>query len=186
MNQQTTDNTHKPKRYGKCGLGRKARLGIAAAALIAFGAVAGAMIANVSAHSGFGARGHSSAFNGHRYHGAHSIEQSRERALDVAAWMLGSVDATPEQSKHVKGIVVSFVDEIYPLREQHLQHHRNLIDALSQPQVDRQALEQIRQAELARATQISERLVGALADTADVLSPEQRQQLMNRFSRFSH
>lgn len=186
MNQQTTNNPTEPKRHCRGGLGRQARLGVATVALIGFGAVAGALIANVSAHSGFGGHGHWSAFKGHRYHGVRTIEQSRERALDVAAWVLGSVDATPEQSQRIKAIVVNLVDELYPLGEQHHEDHRRLMDALSQPQVDRQALEQIREAQLVLTSKVSARLVSALADTADVLSPEQRQQLMNRFERFAH
>ena len=185
MNQKTTSNTPDPKRRCKDGLGRKARLGMAAALLIGFGAVAGALIANVSAHDGFGGHGHWSASKAHRYHGTPSIEQSREHALDVAAWVLGSVEATPEQSKRVKDIVVELVDELHPLRQQHREHHRSLMNVLSQPQVDRQALEHIRQDEIAIATQVSERLVVALAETADVLSVEQRQTLMNRLQRFA-
>lgn len=185
MTQPTTDNP----RSCKYGLGRKTRLTIVAVTLIGLGTVGGALVAtafDASAHSAFGKSGPWSAFRGHGYHGAHSIEQSRERAQDVAAWVLGSVDATPEQSQRVKAIVANAVDELYPLREQHREHHRTFIDALSQPQLDRQALEQIREAELALASQLSERVVNALADTAEVLTVEQRQALMSRLQRFSH
>ena len=98
MTQPTTDNT----RSCKYGLGRKARLTIAAVTLIGLGTVGGALVAttfDASAHSAFGKSGPWSAFRGPGYHGAHSIEQSRERAQDVAAWVLGSVDATPGRDK---------------------------------------------------------------------------------------
>ena len=185
MNQQTTNQTPQAKQHCKGGLGRKARLSVAAAALIGFGALAGILIANVSAHSGFGGHG-AWGSKGHHYHGASSIEQIRERALDKTAWALGSVDATPEQSKRLKAIVVGLVEEIYPLRQQHHENRRSVKDVLSQPQINRQALEQIRQDEMGIATQISEKLVTALADSAEVLTVEQRLVLMNRLQRFAH
>ncbi len=114
MNQQTTNQTPEPKRQCKGGLGRKARLGVAAAALIGIGALAGVLITNASAHNGFGGHG-AWGSRDHHYHGASSIEKIRGRALDMAAWALGSVDATPEQSKRVKAIVLGLVEEIYPL-----------------------------------------------------------------------
>ncbi len=52
--------------------------------------------------------------------------------------------------------------------------------------MDRQALEQIREAEVALASQLSERVVNALADTAEVLTVQQRQALMSRLQQFSH
>ncbi|MCZ6731394.1 MAG: periplasmic heavy metal sensor [Gammaproteobacteria bacterium] len=185
MNQQTTNQTPEPKQQCKGGLGRKARLGVAAAALIGIGALAGVLISNVSAHSAFGGHG-AWGSRDHHYHGASSIEKIRERALDKAAWALGSVDATPEQSKHVKAIVVRLVEEIYPLRQQHHENRRSVKDVLSQPQIDRQALEQIRQDEMGIATQISEKLITALADSAEVLTVEQRLVLINRLQRFAH
>jgi Spy/CpxP family protein refolding chaperone len=106
--------------------------------LIGIGALAGVLIANVSAHSGFGGHG-AWGSRGHHYHEASSIEQIREPTLDKAAWVLGSVDATPEQSKRVKAIVVALVDEIYPLRQQHRENRRSVKEALSQPQIDRHA-----------------------------------------------
>ncbi len=185
MNQETTNQTPEPKRQCKGGLGRKARFGVAAAALIGIGTLAGVLIANVSAHSGFGGHG-AWGSKDHHYQGGASIEKSRERALDKAAWVLGSVDATPEQSKRLKAIVVGLVDEVYPLRQQHRENRRNVKEVLSQPQIDRQALERIRQDEMAIATQMSEKLVTALAESAEMLTIEQRLVLMNRLQRFAH
>ncbi|MDH3671378.1 MAG: hypothetical protein OES46_09465 [Gammaproteobacteria bacterium] len=184
MNQETTNQIPEPKRQCRGGLGRKTRLGVVAAALIGFGALAGVLIANVSAHSGFGGHG-AWGSGGHHYHGASSVEQIRERALDKTAWVLGSVDATPEQSKRVKAIAVGLVDEIYPIRQQHRENRHRVKELLSQPQIDRQALERIRQDEIALATQMSQKLVTALAESAEVLTVKQRLALMNRLQRFA-
>jgi Spy/CpxP family protein refolding chaperone len=59
-----------------------------------------------------------------------------------------------------------------------------LLAALTQPTVDRQTLEQLRQAELQLAEAASTRIVQALADVADVLTPEQRVQLVKLAEQF--
>ena len=52
-----------------------------------------------------------------------------------------------------------------------------LIEALTRETVDREALEALRQNKLATADRASQRLLTALADAADVLTPVQRQEL---------
>ena len=150
-------------------------MGVAAAALIGLGALATVAV-SVTAHEG---RGH-----GHR--GSASIEDARERALDKAAWILGSVDATPEQEQRVNEIVTRMVDNLYPLRQEHRQHRRDLVDAVSRPQVDPAELERIRVAEVALADAASRELVLAITEVSQVLDPEQRQALVGRMMRFRH
>jgi periplasmic protein CpxP/Spy len=55
---------------------------------------------------------------------------------------------------------------------------------LSQPTIDRGALEALRANQLQMAEQASRRLTQALADAADVLTPEQRRQLAERAERW--
>jgi Spy/CpxP family protein refolding chaperone len=50
--------------------------------------------------------------------------------------------------------------------------------------IDRTALEKLRAERLAEAEMISKNLVGALADVAEVLSPEQRKVLDERINEF--
>ena len=54
---------------------------------------------------------------------------------------------------------------------------------MSAPVIDRAALEQIRASQLQLAEQLSLRITQALADTAEVLTPEQRAALAERIQR---
>ena len=56
--------------------------------------------------------------------------------------------------------------------------------ALKQPTVDRAALKEIRTAELQLADSASDRLLNAIADAADALTPEQRGKLAEMADRF--
>jgi Spy/CpxP family protein refolding chaperone len=55
---------------------------------------------------------------------------------------------------------------------------------LAEPTVDRAALEVLRAGQLQLAEGASRRLTQALADVADVLTPEQRRQLAERAARW--
>jgi Spy/CpxP family protein refolding chaperone len=52
--------------------------------------------------------------------------------------------------------------------------------------VDRAALEELRRAELQLAEQASTRIVTALGDIADALTPEQRAELLKLAEQFRH
>ena len=180
MNPETHENQDLRQRQGRCALGRKARLGIAAFSLLSLGLVAGALIAatvEVAAHGKFARHGHGNVY---------SLEGAHERAKDKVAWLLGSVDATPEQEQRAIKIVANLVDEVYPLAQIHRENRRALIAELSRPTVNREVLEEIRQAELSVAESASAELVEALSDLASTLTPEQRQQLTGLATKLRH
>lgn len=101
-------------------------------------------------------------------------------------WVMGYVDATPDQRDRVQAIAQSCVDDLLPLRDQHKANREAIRAALSGAAVDREALEQARKAEIKLADQASARLTKAVADAAEVLSPEQRAQLAEAAARFHH
>jgi Spy/CpxP family protein refolding chaperone len=123
---------------------------------------------------------------GHHWGHAKTEEQARERALDKTAWMLGRLDATPEQQARIDDIVTSLVGELYPLRGEHRETRRELITELSRPRVDPEALEKIRAAGLATADSASRTLVNAVVDVSEVLTVEQRQELASMIGRHRH
>jgi Spy/CpxP family protein refolding chaperone len=180
MNEQngTNESKGKERRRNRHGFWSGIFIGGLLGALLAGGIFAstGKVIA---AGRLLAAGGHS----GHHF-AASDPELARERADFAVEWVLGRVDATDAQIEQVKSVVGSSLDEIWPLAEQHRTNRQALVTELSQPTIDRAAIEEIRKAELELAEQASSRLVGALADIAEVLTPEQRNQLIEQAQRF--
>ena len=163
---------------------RRARRWVVAVALVVLGAGGGALTTiavDAGAHGGWH---HGSWMHG-RGHMA-TAELAIDRVQRVSAWALGSVDATDEQRERIDAILASAVDDLFPLRDEHRAHHRDLIVELARPQVDPAGLERIRAAELALVEKASGRLVDATVAIAEVLDPEQRRQLVERLAERGH
>ena len=103
-----------------------------------------------------------------------------------SARVLGRVDATEEQRERVDAILAEAVSDLFPLRAEHHAHRRDLIAELARPQIERAGLERIRAAELALAEKATTRLLDAVVAVAEVLDPEQRQQIVDRFAEHRH
>jgi Spy/CpxP family protein refolding chaperone len=105
---------------------------------------------------------------------------TQRRTEGMVRMMLAEVNATPEQERRIADILAATANELRPLRRQHVEARRRAMELLSQPAVDRQALEALRAQELAAAEQASRRMTQAMVDAAEVLSPEQRAKLAER------
>jgi periplasmic protein CpxP/Spy len=93
------------------------------------------------------------------------------------------VDATPEQESKLAAIAKSAADDLLPLRKQGRDIRKQAVALLAAPTVDRAAIEQFRTQQLQLVDTATKRLTQALADAAEVLTPEQRQALAERFAR---
>ena len=91
--------------------------------------------------------------------------------------MLDEIDATDDQREKVHAIAAAALTDMEEFRDFGREGRQALIEALTQETVDREALETLRQNKLAAADRASQRLLTALADTAEVLTPAQRQEL---------
>ena len=91
--------------------------------------------------------------------------------------MLAEVDATDDQRDRVHGIVAAAITDMAEFREFKNEGREALVEALTKETVDRAELETLRQQKLDLADRASRRLLTALADTADVLTPAQRTEL---------
>jgi periplasmic protein CpxP/Spy len=127
----------------------------------------------------------------HRHWGGHgrfafdsiNPEAAREHLQVAAKWALRDIDATEEQQEKINTIVTGAVDDLFALRDRHRANRQAFHDELTAAKVDRAALEETRKAEIALADEASKRLVQALADISDVLTPEQRQALVQKIHR---
>lgn len=93
------------------------------------------------------------------------------------------IDATEEQKQKLAPIVQQATSDLAPLRRQQMEARRRGLELLSAPSVDRGALEAVRVQQMQAADAASKRLIQALADAAEVLTPEQRKTVAERFAR---
>lgn len=121
---------------------------------------------------------------GHRgWHGGHRGMMADPARMDARIergvnYVLGRVDATAEQKKKVADLLRQAAADLRPLRDGHLAGRREIAAALAQPTVDRAKLEALRAAQMQLGEQASKRLMAALADTAEALTPAQRARLI--------
>lgn len=94
------------------------------------------------------------------------------------------VDATDAQKQQLAPIVKAAARDLLPMRDRIRDARLQAVTLLSQPAVDRAALEALRAGQVQLAEQASRRFTQALADVADVLTPEQRKQLAERAARW--
>lgn len=103
------------------------------------------------------------------------------RRLD---WRIGRLvkDAggTPQQKDRLVAIATAALAEMKPLREQARAARRRGLELLAAPSVDRNVLEQLRVTQMQLADARSRRMLQAMADAADVLTPEQRTRVAER------
>lgn len=127
----------------------------------------------------------------HRGHGRfgfgmHDPATAKEHADVAVEFLLRGIDATADQQSQVKAVVGSAIDDILPVAERHQANREALVEELSRATIDRLAIEEIRRAELELADQVSSRLILALTDAAETLTPEQRAELIERAQKFRH
>lgn len=127
--------------------------------------------------------GHGGWFGHHR---AHDPDVFGDRLGFATDWVLSRINASDEQQQQVKTILQSALNDLAPLREQHQAHRQAMLDALQQPAIDRTALEELRRNALQLAETASGRFVTAIADVAEVLTPEQRTELAALVTRLHH
>jgi periplasmic protein CpxP/Spy len=94
------------------------------------------------------------------------------------------IDATDAQKQQLAPIVKGAARDLLPVRAKIHDARRQAVELLSRESVDRAALETLRADQLRLAEQASMRFTQALADVADVLTPEQRKQLAERIGRW--
>lgn len=110
-------------------------------------------------------------------HGRMGAEEMAEHLEVHVKHVLAEVDATPEQQARIKAIVQGAAADLKALHAQHDGAFAEMHSLLTAPTIDRAKLEQLRARHIAALDAASQRCATALADAAEVLTPEQRAQL---------
>jgi Spy/CpxP family protein refolding chaperone len=161
-------NTHKDYKAGRRWL---AALTLALAAGAAGASLAGGV----------------AALPGHHGHAGHM-------AIDPAA-MDAHIDkmveqfatgASPDQKARVAAIAKAAMADLRPVHEQCRQAHARAHALLTAPVIDRAALEQLRVEQMQRFDLMSRRVLVAIEDAADLLTPEQRVQFAEHLRAHMH
>jgi|ERR1051325_10491383 Spy/CpxP family protein refolding chaperone len=167
MNDTVQPNPEKPKRPWK----RIALATIAVVILVGAGA-------KIFAHSA------AAPFADHcAFAGADSDAMAKRTDLMVR-FMLSGVDATDAQQTKIADIAKSAISELRILREKHTDGHKAVAALLSQPNIDRAAIDSLRAEQIQLADAASRRIAQALADAAEVLTVGQRAVVVDRVQQF--
>jgi periplasmic protein CpxP/Spy len=126
----------------------------------------------VSTAFGYGFGWHRGGFMGRL-----SPAQIDDRIERITKHMAIELDATQDQQTKIAGIAKAAIHDLQPLREKAQAARSQAIELLTAPRVDRDAIERLRAEQLGNAEAASKRIVQALADAADALTPEQRRKV---------
>ena len=161
--------------------GRRIAIGGLAIVLLGGAGIAAAMSSDFGGRMMGGFSGHGM---GHMMHARMGGMGFGERRLDN---MLEEIDATPEQSTKLKAIVEAARTDVMPLAEGFGETQEEIANLLGAATIDRAAAEKLRSERIAAIDTASRRVTTALLDAAEVLTPEQRTELVEHFKeRGSH
>ncbi len=139
--------------------------------------------AGIAALGGLGLLTAGAQAHGWRRHGGMDGEKGARRIERRIERLVRAVGATPEQKDRLVAIATAALADLRPLREQQRASRLRGMELLAAPTIDRAALEQVRVAQMQSADARSRRMVQAMADAAEVLTPEQRFKAAERIKR---
>lgn len=183
-NEQNTETTAQPKKSKRKAVA--IATGVALAAGTAFGVHAFADSKTYQhmtvAHQGGGWHGMGRHGRGMERMSEADMEKKVSRMVRHAAI---EIDATPEQEEKITVLVTALAKDLMPLRSEMRAMRSEMQSLLTAPQIDREAIEATRKDRLAEMDRISESVMNAAADVAEVLTPEQRVMLNDRIEKFT-
>jgi Spy/CpxP family protein refolding chaperone len=173
-----TNPTNEARSSANSGWGKWVAVGAVAAMLVGGAGVASAISDEGGRYMqrfGFeqgemGPRHGGGFMRAHMGMGGHGID----RALDA-------IDATDEQADKIYEIMDGARDTVRPLMREFRDTRDDLTEILSAETIDRQALEALRAERVAALDTASKTMTEALVNAADVLTPEQRAELVKLF-----
>ena len=108
---------------------------------------------------------------------------SDERVEKMVKHFAVEINATQDQTAKLTTIAKAAFKDLRPLREKVREARKRGMELLSAPTVDRAAIERLRAEQIQAADALSKRMSQALADAAEVLTPDQRKKLAERMQK---
>jgi periplasmic protein CpxP/Spy len=141
-----------------------------------------AVVSTAAWHGPSHAHGPGGFFGGGRHGGMADAdpETMGKRIEAMVGWKLAEIDASPEQKSRITTILKGAANDLAPLRGKHREARQQMMQLMSQPTIDRAQLENLRVQQMQLGETVSRRMLGAMADAAEVLTPQQRTQLMQK------
>lgn len=164
---------------------RRGRRYLAIAAIVLAAGLTGAVATQAFSDQGFG-RGHwhgPGMMGGGPFGRTFDPARAEQRADRMVRHLAVEIDASTEQQEKLRAVVKAAVKDLVPLREKARAARERAHQLLTQPTVDRAAIEAFRAEQVAHVDAVSKRLSQALADAAEVLTPEQRQKIGEHMAR---
>jgi Spy/CpxP family protein refolding chaperone len=103
--------------------------------------------------------------------------QAEDRADRMVRHLAIEIDATSQQQDKLRAIAKAAAKDLVPMREKAVAARERAHTLLTQPSIDRAAIESFRGDQIALADAASKRIAQALTDAAEVLTPEQRRKI---------
>lgn len=132
---------------------------------------------------GMGALGFGAFAHGRGGRGPMDPAMMEERLDRMLQHLYVEIDATDAQKQKLDPIVKQAANELAPLREKARDARRRGMELLTADTIDRGAIERLRVEQMGAADAASKRFTQALADVAEVLTPEQRKKLAEHAGR---
>lgn len=113
------------------------------------------------------------AHSGGDHHG-HMAGRGAEDHLEHMQAMLTKIGATDTQKAQIDGLLKPAFEEMKAAHDAHSAAFKQFHAEIIAPSIDRAKLESLRAGQVKSLDEASKRLVTAIADAAEVLSPDQR------------
>ena len=117
------------------------------------------------------------AHQGRDHHGGPMAEHSAEMHLEHMQAMLTKIGASDAQKAQIEAILKPAFAEMKSAHESHSAAFKQFHAEIAAPTLDRGRIEALRAAQSKSLDEASKRLVTAISDAAEVLTPEQRKAL---------
>jgi Spy/CpxP family protein refolding chaperone len=122
----------------------------------------------------------------HGHHGPLAMSPAAMKAHVDKVVEQCAADASSDQKARLADIANAALTDLRPAHEQFREAHARAHALLMAPVIDRAALEQLRAEQMQRMDFVSRRVVAAVEDGADLLTPEQRAKCAGRLGMLMH